>query len=90
MLFPKQMHCKHWVGALAVPGAVGSGMVWEKGSQGWVRGWHHSPKVVSLLWQHRHQRLGCKWGPTAGHTCKILVESLLRDFGDTGTSGFAS
>lgn len=38
MLFPKQMHSKRWVGALAVPGAVGSGMVREKGSQGGVYG----------------------------------------------------
>lgn len=38
VLFPKQMHSKRWVGALAVPGAVGSGMVWEKGSQGGVYG----------------------------------------------------
>lgn len=33
MLFPEQMHSKHWVGSLTVPGAVGSGMVWEKDSQ---------------------------------------------------------
>lgn len=91
MLFPKQMHSERWVGALMVPGAVGSGMVWEKGSQGgvqdWGQGWHHSPKELSPLWQHRHQCLECRWGATGG-AHKILLESLHWDFG--GTSGFAS
>lgn len=38
MLFPKQTRSKLWVGALAVPGPVGPGMVWEKGSQEGVYG----------------------------------------------------
>lgn len=94
VLFPKQMHSVRWVGTLTVPGAAGSGMVWEKGSQGGCTGlgwgWHHSPKAVGPLWQHRHQCLGCMWSPTAGHSHKTLVESFLWDFGGTGTSGFAS
>lgn len=32
------MHSERWVGALTVPGAVGSGVVWEKGSQGGCTG----------------------------------------------------